>query len=207
MIRDIRFSFEAETLFGFSAMHHTFKSGVIGLRNERLVVRTCVGSLPRYRLGVTLDTRNSTIELLDTAGYIFQQSCFSQFLNGIIEKGDKILLVFDPSDGRELLNDCDEGKVLPCVIEEKIFTHYASVMKWAEHAGISIVPVVTKIDLISAEELYEKVIPSVKSLIPNCTDIIFSTSVLKKKYGQILLQTIGINQLLDLMANGIGREK
>ena len=207
MIRDIRFSFEAETLFGFSHMHRTFRDHVINLRNEHMVPHTCIGDLPKYRMGVIQNTENSSIELLDTSGEQFSNMHSSQFLNGIIEKGDRILLIFDPSDGRQLLDARDEGNVLPFGIDGRLLDWYASVLKWAENVKILIIPIITKIDLISTDELHEKVIPMVKSLIPNCTDIIFSTSVLKKMDGQIHLQTIGITQLLELMVNEICTEK
>jgi hypothetical protein len=205
MLRDRRFTFEAETLFSFSGMHHMLRDGVIRLRDgDGIVNRTSTGGLHRIRMNLAHGKANSLIEFFDTSGEDFHYPKDHAFpeLEGLLDRGDKLLLIFDPSR-RVVLDEDDEGDVLPCVFDEKSCDEYCEFLKWAERLGLSIIPVVTKVDLISTEDLNEKIIPTLSSFLPKCSDLIFTTSVLKKQRGQFIPQTFGITQLISLIANEV----
>jgi hypothetical protein len=199
MLRDKRVTFDAETLFSFSQAHHMLRRGMMQLRHgDGTVDRTVTTSFPRFRMNVGQGKTNSPIELYDTSGeHLRHPEIIFQGLDTLLNRGDKLLLIFDPS--RRTLFD-DEGDVQPCEFDEKRCGDYCEILRLAEQVGLSVVPVVTKVDLISVEDLNEKIIPTLSSFLPDCRDLIYTTSVLKKQRGQFITQAVGIPQLINLIA-------
>jgi GTPase SAR1 family protein len=199
MLRDKRFAFEAETLLGLSSMHRSIR--------ERTLLPATVLPGHGFRMHLTgrtfIGRSHTCLELLDMSGEAFRSISRGESYWGteeLLNRSDKVFLIFDPTVGRSLLYDEDEGGILPVVITKEILEQYSSFLERAKHFNIAVYPVMTKVDLVDIDELKGKTIPELKLVLPRCQEPIFVTSVLKKQDGVIVPQSIGIAELINWMS-------
>lgn len=203
MLRHRNFTFDAETLLALSSMHRS-------IRERTLLPPTMryVGHGFRIQLGGrSVINRPHSLELLDLAGEIFHSINRGdahgrgerEEIEKSLKRNDRVFLIFDPTGGRSLLGE-DTGGILPIVFNKELLEQYRGVLQWTKRVNVAVYPVMTKVDLIDTQELRERIIPQLRSALPDCREPIFITSVLKKREGVIVPQSVGIAELIDWMS-------
>lgn len=199
MLRHRDFTFDAETLLALSSMHRS-------IRERTLLPATSYGGHGfRIQLGSRrIINRPHGLELLDFAGEVFHsinrgETHWREVIEKSLKRKDRVFLIFDPTGGRSLLGE-DEGEILPIVFNKEVLEQYRGVLQWTRRLNVAVYPIMTKVDLIDIQELRERIIPNLRSALPDCREPIFITSVLKKQQGMIVPQAVGIAELIDWMS-------
>jgi hypothetical protein len=197
MLGDKRLTFGVDTLLELSGMHRA-------LREWNQLPPTQPPGPLGFRMYVSKQKRfrqsESCIEFADLSGEVFNsfhkwESVFTERIEGGIRPGDIVLLVFDPTGGGFLP---ENGRFVfgPSMFEPDIFDKYSDFVEWSRDCGLTVVPTVTKIDLISSETLRREALYAIRSLFPGNAHPIFTTSVMMMKNGSLIPQTFGIDEII-----------
>ncbi len=200
MVQERRFRFHPETMLHLYRMHRSIREGrLLPATDLRIDIDSGFRMFVETRKRFT--KREEAFDIIDTSGEFLRHFndkdyYFGHGLAKIVRPQDTVLLIFDPSGRRNILGE-DDGLPRHAVTEREAFKEYQPFLEWAFSLHINILPVVTKADLIDKDELKGSVLPKVKQLFPAAQNPIFFTSVLRKQEGQIIPQSVGLDDVLE----------